>query len=120
MRPWTAVFFVVVFASGASTGYLVGRSQPAPRSNDLPRWKDALEAYDREVSLDAAQRAAFEKVFIANHPRFSTVKLKIEPELAVLRSEVRTQLRTILRDEQRTRFDQYCIKRDKQRDESMR
>jgi hypothetical protein len=120
MRPWTAIFFVVVFVSGALSGFFVGRAQPAPRSTDLPRWKDTLEAYDREVGLDAGQRASFEKIFTANHPRFNTVKRTIEPELATLRSDVRTQLRAVLREEQRPRFDQYCSKRDRQRDESMR
>lgn len=119
MRPWTAIFFVVVFASGGLSGFFIGRSQPA-RSGEIPNRKEVLEAFTREVGLDPVQRASYEKIFETNHSRFVTVKLRVEPELAALRSDVRTQLRAVLRDEQKQRFDEYCGKRDRQRDESMR
>jgi hypothetical protein len=120
MRPWIPLFFVVVFVSGAASGYFVGRSQVTPRTGDVPNRREVLEAFVREVGLDPEQRASFEKVFDTNHSRFVSVKLRVEPELAALRSEVRTHLRGLLRDEQKPRFDQYCNKRDRQRDENMR
>ncbi len=110
---------MIVFASGAATGFIVGRSQ-APPSGDLPTRSDVLDAFEREVGLDADQKATFKKIFDTNHPRFREIKLRSESELAPIRSEVRAQLRAVLREDQKPRFDSYCNKRDRQRDESMR
>jgi hypothetical protein len=120
MRAWTVLFLVVAFASGAASGFFVGRTQ-APRCNGaLPSRAEVLAAFVREVGLDGQQRVEFEKVFEANHDRFTSIKRRVEPELAAVRSDVRTQLRSLLREDQKPRFDKYCNERDRQRDETMR
>lgn len=120
MRAWTVLFLVVAFASGAASGFFVGRSQAPRGSGSLPNRAEVLDAFVREVGLDAQQRAQFEKLFEANHDRFTSIKRRVEPELAAVRSDVRTQLRALLREDQKQRFDRYCNERDRQRDENMR
>jgi hypothetical protein len=120
MRPWTVILFIAVFASGATSGFFVGRSQAARNTGNIPNRTEVLDAFVREVGLDPEQRAAFKRIFDTNHPRVVTIKLRAEAELAPIRSEVRTELRSLLRDDQKPRFDDYCNRRDRQRDESMR
>jgi hypothetical protein len=115
------LIFVIVFASGALSGFFFGRGQTSrPSTGDMPSRKEILDRFQREVGLDAEQRASFDRIVDANHARFVAVKLRVEPDLAVLRSDVRTQLRAVLRDQQKPLFDAYCRERDRQRDESMR
>ena|SRR5581483_6614709 len=119
MRPWTVIFFVLAFASGAASGFFVGRSQVPNRSVDIPTRDELLDAWAHEVGLDSEQKAAFKKIFDENHQRVTTIKQRAEAEIAPIRSEVRPKLRALLREDQKPRFDQYCEKRDRQRRESM-
>lgn len=120
MRAWTFLFLLVAFGSGAASGFFVGRSQAPRGTGALPTRAEVLDAFVREVGLDSRQRGEFEKIFEANHERFTSIKRRVEPELAAVRSDVRTQLRALLREDQKPRFDRYCNERDRQRDENMR
>jgi hypothetical protein len=116
----TWLVFVLVFVSGSLSGFFFGRGQAPHPAGDIPSRKEILDRFQREVGLDSEQRATFEHIVESNHARFVTVKSRVEPDLAVIRSDVRAQLRGVLRDQQKPLFDAYCRERDRQRDESMR
>src|SRR5579863_4067477 len=94
----TALLALLAFASGGASGYFVGRGQ-VRSAGEIPPRREAIQAFEHEVGLDAGQCEKAEKVFDEYHPRFSAIKLSIEPQLAPLRSEVRTQIGTLLRED---------------------
>jgi|SRR5271155_1578947 len=114
------ILLAIVFTSGALSGFFVGRSQAVHHKGDLPSREEILDRFTHEVGLDSEQAATFDRIFTQSHQRFVTVKMKVEPELAVIRSDVRAQLRATLRSDQKPLFDAYCDLRDRQRDASMR
>ena len=119
MRPWIAGLALLMFVSGAASGFAVGRSDLlVRRGGDIPTRREMLDACAREVGLDAVQRARFDQISDANHERFVKVRARIEPDLAEIRSDVRAQMRVVLTDDgQRSRFDAFFQRRDKQRAE---
>jgi hypothetical protein len=106
-------FFLLALGSGLVSGFIVGRSDTARRPGDVPSRVEIVDGLQQEVGLDAEQRARVEKIYHDNHGRFVTVRARIEPELAAIRSDVRAQMRACLREEQLAPFDAYCAARDK-------
>ncbi|HZV00057.1 MAG TPA: hypothetical protein VFF73_25295 [Planctomycetota bacterium] len=115
----TVLLALLAFASGGASGYFVGRGQARPMG-EIPSRRETIDAFERAVGLDVGQCAQAEKILDEYHPRFSKIKMTIEPDLAILRSEVRTQIATILREDQKDRYHAWCVKHDAQRDANIK
>jgi hypothetical protein len=112
---------VLVFVSGALSGFFVGRGQLTRHMGDAPTREEVLARWAYECHLDPDQKATFEGIMKESHTRVAALKKAFDEEkVAPIRSDVRAKLRAVLRDEQKPLFDAYCKERDRQRDESMR
>ena len=114
------MLLVLVFVSGALSGFFVGRGQTIRHKGEDPTREEILDRWEYECQLDPEQKSAFDRIFREYHPRFATVKKTIEPELAIIRSEVHDKLRTTLQGEQGPRFEAYWNERSRQRDAKLR
>jgi hypothetical protein len=115
MERAAAVFLVLLaFASGAASGFVLGRGPQAPAG--LARGRAAVLAeIDRDVEPTPEQHRQIDAIMERNHSRFLAVRSKVEPELATIRSDVRAQIREVLDPERRARFEAYCAHRDELR-----
>ena len=117
----TGALLLLVFVSGALSGFFVGRGQLTRHKGDAPTREEVLDRWEYECHLDAGQKASFERIMKESHAKVALLKKAFDEErVAPIRSDVRTNLRGVLREEQKPLFDAYCKERDRQRDESMR
>jgi hypothetical protein len=113
-RAATGFLVLLAFASGAASGFVVGRG-PQPTAG-LARGRVAVLAeIDRDVLPTPEQHRKIEEIMERNHSRFLAVRSKVEPELAAIRSDVRAQIGEVLDPERRARFEAYCARRDELR-----
>jgi hypothetical protein len=113
-RGTIVLLVLIAFASGAASGGLfVARTAPP-----IPvgaRGRQTLDEIMREVQPTDPQREQIARLIDEYHPRYAAVRARIEPEVAVIRSELRSKIRASLDAEQAARFDDYCRRRDEQR-----
>ncbi len=117
----TGILLLLVFVSGALSGFFVGRGQMTRHKGDAPTRDEVLDRWEYECHLDPEQKASFKRIMQESHAKVAVMKKAFDEEkIAPIRSDVRTTLRGVLREEQKALFDAYCKERDRQRDESMR
>ncbi len=104
-RANATILLVLAFASGFASGIVVTGSRPSRSALDQATRRERLTAIEDEVGLDPDQRKRFEEISDKNHERFLAVTRSVAPDLAAIRSDVRSQMRTLMTDEQRRRFD---------------
>src|SRR5581483_9879369 len=114
-RDHGVVLALLLAASAAASGFVVGRHHPARRATDIPTRVEAVDAMADEVGLDEAQRAQVIAISDRHSAAMSEVRHKVAPEIATIRSQVRAETRAIMNDAQKRRFDEYCARRDAQR-----
>ena len=106
---------LVGFASGVASAALYLRSHPDRLVTDIPTRSEQLDAMADEVGLDVQQRASAHVISDRTHSDLAKLRESVGPQIATIRSDVRSQLRALMTPEQQVRFDAYCARRDAQR-----
>jgi hypothetical protein len=109
---------VLAVASAAASGFVVGRKTAVPDPVHLTTRKELHDSLAAEVGLDAEQRRLLDEITDRNHERKLKIEQSVQPQLDAIRAEVRSQLKAMLRDDQKPRFDAWCARRDAERAKS--
>jgi hypothetical protein len=113
---YALVFLLLGFGSGAATATIYCRSHPDRTATYIPSRSEQVDAMADEIGLDEAQRARVHEISNRTHGDLAKIRESVAPALAAIRSDVRSQIRAVLtNDEQRRKFDTYCTRRDLQR-----
>jgi uncharacterized membrane-anchored protein YhcB (DUF1043 family) len=104
------------FVIGVITGMLCMNLVTAKTAATNPRKPTPLEELSHELQLDQAQKEQVEKTYQEFHRRNKELLTPIQPQLTELRLQTRAQIRSLLRPEQQTRFDELKKARDAERE----
>jgi uncharacterized membrane-anchored protein YhcB (DUF1043 family) len=104
------------FAIGVITGMLCMNLVTAKTAATNPRKPTPLEELSRELQLDQVQEEQVEKAYQEFHQRNKELLTPIQPQLTELRLQTRAKIRSLLRPEQQTRFDELKKARDAERE----
>lgn len=108
-----------VFFLGALTGGAVTRSVTARSLRGLvggpPQLageRAFLSALDRDVHLDAPQKAAVSAIFAAQEPEAQEIRRSVAPRIAALRLRTADDVRRVLRPEQLEGLRRFMIRQE--------
>ncbi len=111
-----AMLLFLTFVLGGITGavsyslYLNQVAASGPRSNNS---RDPVNELAQALSLDASQRQTLRHIMDQSRERYHALSQQIRPQYEAIRSETRQQIRQILRDDQKVRFEQFLQNLDK-------
>jgi|WetSurMetagenome_2_1015567.scaffolds.fasta_scaffold235756_2 hypothetical protein len=113
-RTGAALILVVTFALGAAAGGLGYRliekraSAVNPRNTPGHLVKEMAEG----LNLDAAQKARLEEIVGRSRERYRKLSEQFRPQYDVIRDQTRQEIRQILRDDQKQRFEEIITQID--------
>ncbi len=110
-----AVLLTGIFVAGAATGSVAMHQYEAHQA-DRARGPDAyLERLNRELTLDTAQYAKVKAVLDRYSPRMDALWAETRPRFETMRTELRGDIRALLTDAQRTRYEEMIRRHDADR-----
>ena len=121
-RIWLAVVFLVGAAIGAVFGYSFGhRSYAAtlnaaqPQMSEPERRAKRVADMTKELGLNAEQSAKFDEIIRGAHQDMKGIRDGAEKQVDVVREKAREQMRTVLTEEQKPKFEAMLQKMDEAR-----
>jgi uncharacterized membrane protein len=107
---WIAVFLMGGIA-GAVSHYLYQEHFKAavmPKAPPTPQ--DILDGMARELNLDAQQKETLENIFEQSRKRYFDLALQFRPHYEKIRNETDDQIKNMLRNDQRVRYEEFLRK----------
>ena len=107
---WVAVFLMGGIA-GAVSYYLYQAHVKAaivPGAPAAPQ--DILDGMARELNLDAQQKETLKNIFEESRKRYFDLALQFRPHYEKIRNETDDKIKSMLRDDQRARFEEFLRK----------
>jgi Spy/CpxP family protein refolding chaperone len=109
---------VLTFALGAVAGVVSNHlydtrfrpSGPRPGARSAP--PDIVEELGRGLSLNADQKNKLKEIIHESRERYRALSLQFRPQYDALRDETRQQIRQILTEEQKSRFEKIINEMD--------
>lgn len=119
-----ATLLIVVFLAGGGTGYFAGRWQglrhsleAGPRPPFVPsrRVRDHfLRKLENDLQLEPTQLERVRATLREKHQKMRQIRRRMRPEVESLLQEAQREIRVLLNDDQKGRFDQ-MVKEFKER-----
>jgi Spy/CpxP family protein refolding chaperone len=119
-RVWFALFVLVVFCVGLTSGMVIGRRMaPPPRSGMFfpgepgpgrgrgPGRGALIERLDHELQLTPAQKTQVQAIFDERRGRLEAVQREVVRRADEERRALQEEIRKVLTPEQQTRFDRW-------------
>lgn len=119
-RLWLAVVFLVGAAIGIVFGYsfghhtVIANTAPSPMSEPERRAKRVAEM-SKELGLNAEQGAKMDEIIKSAHEQIKGIRDNSEKEVDTVRQSARNQMRAMLTDEQRPKFEAIVQRMDEER-----
>jgi hypothetical protein len=120
-RMWLAVVFLVGAAVGVVFGYTFGRRSYAatvtaatPLSEPERRAKRVADMTN-EIGLTPEQSAKMDEVIRGAHAEIKNIRDKSEKDVDAVRDQARGQMRTMLTEEQKPKFEVMMQRMDAER-----
>ena len=118
---WLAFVFVLGAAVGGVFGYSFAHHAHAatinvpPQLSELERRAKRVADMTKELGLTAEQSAKVDAIIHATHDEMKSVRDKCESDVEGLRLKARDQIRLVLTDEQKPKFEQMVQRTDAER-----
>lgn len=119
-RLWLALVFLVGGAIGAVFGYSFGHrsnaatvTAPTPMSEPERRAKRVADM-TKELGLNADQGSKMDDIIRGAHQEMKSIRDKCEKDVDVVRENARNQMRSLLTEEQKPKFEA-MVQRDAER-----
>ena len=106
-----ALLLVAVFASGVGVGAVAARRTAENR----PGREAYMERLDRQVRLNDEQRTQVQAVLDRYRPQMEALYSEQRPRYEALRQGIRTEISSLLTDEQRQRYEEMNRRHDAER-----
>ncbi len=121
-RLWLALVFLVGAATGAVFGYSFGyrsyaatlTSQQQPMSDEERRAKH-LADMTKEVGLTPEQTGKMDDIIKNAHASIKSIRDKSEADVDVVREQARNEMRALLTDAQKPKFEAMVQRMDAER-----
>jgi Spy/CpxP family protein refolding chaperone len=118
-RIWLAAVFLVGAAVGGVFGYSFAHHAyasniPAQLSEPERRAKRVADM-TKDLGLTPDQATKTDAIIKAAHQQMQTIRDKAESDVEVVRTQARSQMRTILSDDQKPKFEELVKKMDEER-----
>jgi hypothetical protein len=120
-RIWLAVVFLVGAAIGAAFGYSFGRSGDAvrraapPQMSEPERRAKRLADLTKEVGLTPDQGAKMDEIIRGAHEQMKGIRDNAEKDVDTVREKARDQMRQLLTEEQKPKFEAMVQRMDAER-----
>ncbi|MGC2769496.1 MAG: hypothetical protein WB607_28625 [Candidatus Acidiferrum sp.] len=118
-RIWLAVVFLVGAAIGAVFGYSFGHrsyaavlNAPQPQIGEPERRAKRVADMTKELGLSAEQSAKFDEIIRGAHQDMKGIRDGAEKQVDVLREKAREQMRAVLTEDQKPKFEAMVQKMD--------
>jgi Spy/CpxP family protein refolding chaperone len=116
-RLWLALVFLVGGAIGAVFGYSVGHrsyaatvTAPTPMSEPERRAKRVADM-TKELGLNTDQSSKMDDIIRGAHQEMKSIRDKSEKDVDVVRENARNQMRSLLTEEQKPKFEAMMVQR---------
>ncbi len=127
-KIWIILSLIVVFITGVLCGVLIDKNFLDKRRHDTHRRSTTrfptLEMMAEELSLSAEQQAQVREIFHNNEERFKGLRKDMDTRLREIRAQLLTEIKSVLSEEQKTKFDamieRYRAQRKKEYEERRR
>ncbi|NWG12844.1 MAG: hypothetical protein HXY20_04825 [Acidobacteria bacterium] len=107
-----ALILLLTFLLGVVAGALCyhiyrGYSVDADRrSGAKPGRRDVVQEMAKDLNLDPAQQEQLKRIMEKSRERYRVLSEQVRPQFDVIRDESRQEIRQILRDDQKKRFEE--------------
>ena len=112
---WTVLSLIFVFAAGVVSGVLLdkhvlikkqtGRTERSDyQKRPAPRYP-ALDLMAEELGLTTEQREQLREIFKNNEERFKTLRKEQTESLRNIRSQLNTEIKSVLTEEQQVKYE---------------
>lgn len=124
-RLGIALLWIVVFLLGGVAGavghYLYAKKMQPPAASGQPRPQEIQDALAKVLDLDAGQKKALKAMFAKSltrfralnqeyKPKWQSLKTAFDAEVMKIRVEFDQEVKTILRPDQRAKFEEFLKK----------
>jgi hypothetical protein len=118
-KLWIILSLIVVFIAGAICGVLIEKNVLDNSRRDShkrrPTRFPSLELMAKELSLSAEQQEQIRGIFQNNEERFKNLRKDMEKRLKEIRSQLLTDINSVLDENQKVKFDEMIEKYRSQR-----
>jgi DNA anti-recombination protein RmuC len=118
-KLWIIVSLIVVFIAGVICGVLIDKNMLNKGRRDSHRRSSTrfptLEIMAEELALSVEQQAQIRDIFHNNEERFKTLRKDMDTRLSDIRKQLLTDIKSVLTDEQRAKFEAMIEKYRSQR-----
>ena len=127
-KLWIIVSLIVVFVAGVVCGVLIDKNMLNKRKHDSRRRSSTrfptLEMMAEELALSAEQQTKIREIFNNNEVRFKNLREDMDVRLSEIRAQLLTEIKSVLTDEQKAKFEamieKYRSQRKKESEERKR
>lgn len=118
-KLWILLSMIVVFIAGAAAGILIDKNMLDRQKHDSRRRSStrfpSLEIMAEELALSSEQQARIREIFHNNEERFKGLRKDMDTRLSEIRAQLLTDIKSVLTDEQKVKFDAMIEKYREQR-----
>ena len=108
-KLWILLSLIVVFIAGVICGVLIDKNMLDKRKHDSRRRSSTrfptLEMMAEELALTTEQQAQIREIFHSNEERFKGLRSDMDKRLSDIRKQLLTDIKSVLSDEQKTKFE---------------
>jgi hypothetical protein len=118
-KLWIILSLIVVFIAGVICGVLIDKNMLDKRKQNSRRRSSTrfptLEIMAEELALSVEQKAQIREIFQNNEARFKNLRKDMDKSLKDIRSQLLTDIKSILNENQKTQFEAMIDKYRSQR-----
>lgn len=108
-KLWIIISMIVVFIAGVVSGVLIDKNMLNKRTHD-PRRRSSthfptLKMMAEELRLSAAQQEQIREIFQNNEEHFKNLRRDMDKRLSDIRSQLLTDIKSVLDENQKAKFD---------------
>jgi hypothetical protein len=118
-KLWIIVSLIAVFVAGVVCGVLIDKNMLNKRKHDSRRRSSTrfptLEMMAEELALSAEQQTKIREIFNNNEVRFKNLREDMDMRLSEIRAQLLSDIKSVLLEEQKTKFEAMIEKYRSQR-----
>ncbi len=118
-KLWIILSLIVVFIAGVISGVLIDKNMLNKRTRDSHRRSSTrfptLEMMAEELALNTEQQAQIREIFHNNEERFKSLRNDRDKRLSDIRTQLLTDIKSVLTNEQKVKFEAMIEKYKSQR-----
>lgn len=121
---WIVFSLIIVFAAGVAGGilldkYVITKKPERTRKKRSSVRFPTLDMMAQELNLSSEQQEQIRDIFKNNEERFKTLRKQIDERFTTIRTQLKDEIKSVLNDEQKLKFEAMIEKYRSQRRKEM-